>query len=83
MCGIAGLVNTKELEDKGLLERKFNNSYIYLKNRGPDEKGIWHDRNAFFLHTRLQILDLKNTSSQPMEYGNYVLSFNGEIYNFK
>ena len=36
----------------------------------------------FFLHTRLKILDLKNTSSQPMEYGNYVLSFNGEIYNF-
>ena len=31
MCGIAGLVNIKYLEDRGLLERKFNNSYIYLK----------------------------------------------------
>ena len=82
MCGLAGLVNIKRLEDKESLEKRFNKAYHYLKNRGPDEKGMWHDNNAFFLHTRLKILDLKKTSSQPMEYGNFVLSFNGEIYNF-
>ena len=65
-----------------MIERQLNKSYFYLKNRGPDEKGMWHDNNAFFLHTRLKILDLKKTSSQPMEYGNFVLSYNGEIYNF-
>ena len=59
MCGLAGLVNIKELEDKESLEKRLNKSYLYLKNRGPDEKGMWNDNNAFFLHTRLKILDLK------------------------
>ena len=83
MCGLAGIVNINKLNNKDFLERQLNKSYLYLKARGPDEKGMWHDKNAFFLHTRLKILDLQNTSSQPMEYGNYVLSYNGEIYNFK
>ena len=81
MC-VAGIVNINQLDDKEFLERKLNKSYSYLKTRGPDEKGMWNDKNAF-LHTRLKILDLQKTSSQPMEYGNYVLSYNGEIYNFK
>ena len=54
-----GLVNIKELVDKESLEKRLNKSYLYLENRGPDEKGMWHDSNAFFLHTRLKILDLK------------------------
>ncbi len=83
MCGLAGIVNINQLNNKDFLERKLNKSYHYLKARGPDEKGMWHDENAFFLHTRLKIIDLQNSSAQPMEYGNYVLSYNGEIYNFK
>ena len=82
MCGLAGIVNINQLNNKDFLERKLNKSYHYLKARGPDEKGMWHDKNSFFLHTRLKIIDLQNSSSQPMEYGNYVLSYNGEIYNF-
>ena len=83
MCGLAGIVNLNKLEDKAFLERKLNKSYTYLKTRGPDAKGMWHDKNAFFLHARLKILDLQNTSSQPMESSKFVLSYNGEIYNFK
>ena len=83
MCGLAGIVYINLLNNKDYLERKLNKSYHYLKARGPDEKGKWHDENAFFLHTRLKIIDLQNSSAQPMEYGNYVLSYNGEIYNFK
>ena len=83
MCGLAGIVNLNKLDDKAFLERKLNKSYKYLKTRGPDAKGMWHDKNAFFLHTRLKILDLQNTSSQPMESSKFVLSYNGEIYNFK
>ena len=83
MCGLAGIVNLNKLDDKAFLERKLNKSYNYLKTRGPDAKGMWHDKNAFFLHTRLKILDLQNTSSQPMESSKFVLSYNGEIYNFK
>ena len=83
MCGFAGIVNTNRLDNKDFLEKKFRKAYIYLKSRGPDEKGMWHDKNSYFLHTRLKILDLKETSSQPMESGDFVISYNGEIYNFQ
>ncbi len=83
MCGIAGIVNLEELQEKELFERRLNRAYTYIQNRGPDAKGMWTDRNSIFLHSRLKILDLQKTSSQPMEYGNYVLSYNGEIYNFR
>ncbi len=83
MCGLAGIINTKKLKDQDFLQRRLNKAYLYLKSRGPDDKGFWNDQNALFLHTRLKILDLKYTSSQPMEYGNYVICYNGEIYNFQ
>ena len=83
MCGLAGIVNIKKLFNQEFLLRRLNKAYIYLRSRGPDDKGFWNDKNALFLHTRLKILDLKKTASQPMEYGNYVICYNGEIYNFK
>ncbi len=83
MCGFAGIININKLVDKGFLERQLNKAYNFLKVRGPDQKGMWHDNNAYFLHTRLKILDLKETASQPMEYEQFVITYNGEIYNFK
>ena len=83
MCGLAGIVDIKKLLNQEFLLRRLNKAYIYLRSRGPDDKGFWNDKNALFLHTRLKILDLKKTASQPMEYGNYVICYNGEIYNFK
>ena len=56
-----------------------------LYHRGPDGVGIWDDseENIFLGHTRLSILDLSLSGSQPMRSQNerYVISFNGEIYN--
>ncbi len=83
MCGFAGIINIKRLANKEFLERRLRKAYAYLRSRGPDEKGMWHDKNSYFLHTRLKILDLKGTASQPMEYGDHVISYNGEIYNFQ
>ena len=83
MCGFAGKLNLNSLERTSYLDRKFDNAYKRLRSRGPDDKGIWIDNNIYLLHTRLKILDLSKDSSQPMHKDNYVICFNGEIYNFK
>lgn len=58
-----------------------------LAHRGPDDHGIWVDpeRRAALGHQRLSIVDLSQEGHQPMvsRSGQFVLVFNGEIYNFK
>ena len=70
MCGIAGF-NFKVKKD-----------YILKKlyHRGPDEDGFFEDKNFSFFHTRLSIQDIKK-GHQPFFYKNYMIVFNGEIYN--
>ena len=52
-----------------------------------DNKGIWisKNKNVGLGHNRLSIIDINQRSNQPMfsEDNNYIISFNGEIYNFK
>ena len=83
MCGFAGKLNLNSLQRTSYLDKKFDKAYQRLRSRGPDDKGIWVDNNIYLLHTRLKILDLSNDSFQPMHKDNYVICFNGEIYNFK
>ncbi len=83
MCGFAGKLNLNSLQRTSYLDKKFDKAYQRLRSRGPDDKGIWVDNNIYLLHTRLKILDLSKDSSQPMHKDNYVICFNGEIYNFK
>ncbi len=83
MCGFAGKLNLNSLERTSYLDNQFDKAYKRLRSRGPDDKGIWVDNNIYLLHTRLKILDLSKDSSQPMRKDNYVICFNGEIYNFK
>jgi asparagine synthase (glutamine-hydrolysing) len=54
-----------------------------LRHRGPDSGGYWHERGIFFGHRRLSIIDIA-TGEQPMATadGRYVITFNGEIYNY-
>lgn len=56
-----------------------------LKNRGPDNQDIYIDKKNKFLigHTRLSIIDVDKRSNQPMDYHGCIISFNGEIYNYK
>ena len=55
-----------------------------LNHRGPDNSDYWIRNKYIGLgHTRLSIIDLNKKSNQPMKIKNYVLIFNGEIYNYK
>ena len=56
-----------------------------ISHRGPDGEGHWIEDNIGIGHRRLSIIDLSDLASQPMvsKDQRYVLSYNGEIYNFK
>jgi len=54
-----------------------------LHHRGPDDSGVWCSNEAHLGHTRLSILDLSPAGHQPMVLGDQVLTYNGEIYNFR
>ena len=66
-------------------EKEIYNAVKTLRHRGPEQENIWLKDNVGFCHSRLSILDLKNSASQPMKSldDRYVITYNGEIYNFK
>ena len=55
-----------------------------LGHRGPDSDGIKRHGNVIFAHNRLSVIGLEEEFSvQPIEYCGHMLTFNGEIYNYK
>lgn len=56
-----------------------------MAHRGPDGSGVYTDLHIQFGHTRLAIIDLTEGGHQPMTYenGRYVITYNGEIYNYR
>lgn len=68
----------------GLTERRAN-AMATLRHRGPDDSGEYEDGNVWLAHTRLSILDLTKAGSQPMQSADErrVISYNGEVYNFR
>ncbi len=84
MCGIAGfLAFGEDRPGKELLERMG----ATMAHRGPDASGTWlsPDGRVGFSHRRLSILDLSEAGSQPMtgSDGAAVISYNGEVYNYR
>ena len=57
----------------------------FITTRGPDGFGLWQDDKILMLHARLAIVGLGDEGAQPMLSSDqrYVISFNGEIYNYK
>jgi len=72
MCGIAGTINFNYVNLDEIKKSLFH--------RGPDEQDIYNYKNINLIHTRLSIVDISN-GHQPFEFQNYVIVFNGEIYN--
>ncbi|NKC13377.1 MAG: asparagine synthase (glutamine-hydrolyzing) [Gammaproteobacteria bacterium] len=83
MCGVAASFNYGDgLADLDAVTRLC----ALMSARGPDGDGIWQspDRCICLGHRRLAIIDTDPRANQPMVYGDgrFVISFNGEIYNF-
>ena len=87
MCGIAGIFLTKHSLSTEKIERIAGQMADALNSRGPDDRGVWADatKGIALSHRRLSIIDLSPEGHQPMvsASGRYVVSYNGEIYNFQ
>lgn len=81
MCGINGLYGEINTDISSKIIEKMNASMVH---RGPDDNGVYAEENMALGHQRLSILDLSSLGKQPMvsHNGRYIVSFNGEIYNF-
>ncbi|WP_338646031.1 asparagine synthase (glutamine-hydrolyzing) [Flavobacterium sp. KS-LB2] len=79
MCGIAGILGTN-LKNGSTIQLMLEAQ----KHRGPDAMHFWNGGKVVLGHNRLSILDLSEAANQPMtsHCGNYVIVFNGEIYNY-
>jgi asparagine synthase (glutamine-hydrolysing) len=81
MCGIAGIFNLDGATVPLSLIQKATRALIH---RGPDDEGFFTDMNLALGHRRLSILDTSPRGRQPMtsKDGNWILVFNGCIYNY-
>ena len=79
MCGICGELKFKEYS---FSEEKLTTLIGSISNRGRDSNGIFRNDDIFLGHHRLSIIDTSNKSDQPMKVGNYIIIFNGIIYNY-
>lgn len=80
MCGILGLIH-KHAGNRAPLTTE---DLERLKHRGPDGSGVYTDEHVQLGHVRLSIIDLTEAGHQPMQSqdGRFVVTFNGEIYNY-
>lgn len=82
MCGLTGILNLDGAPaDRAALQAMTD----AVTHRGPDGEGLLVEGPLGFGHRRLAILDLTDAAEQPMATadGRWVLSYNGEVYNFR
>lgn len=77
MCGIAGFIGFPENRQYARQANKIQ------KHRGPDSQAVWSNEFLSLAHQRLSIIDLSNRSDQPLVKNEYVIVYNGEVYNYK
>lgn len=85
MCGISGIFNfsNNRIDNKEIIKKIL----IIQNERGPENKDLWESecKKITLGHNRLSIIDLSKNANQPFvtEDKNYIITFNGEIYNYK
>lgn len=80
MCGIAGIYNKTDcVVDRG----EINEMLEAIHHRGPDNQGFYLDYDVALGHRLLKIQDLSKLAFQPILGENYVMVYNGEIYNYR
>lgn len=77
MCGIAGFTGNSASA------AQLENIQSRLIHRGPDAQGIFYDQHTGLAHNRLSIIDLSDSANQPFRFKQWVMVYNGEIYNFR
>ena len=86
MCGISGFLDFSDKQSSIDLAQNLEKMTSVLQHRGPDDGHLWIDENPgiYLGHRRLSIIDLSTQGAQPMLSGSgrFVISYNGEIYNF-
>jgi len=84
VCGIAGKLNYRD-SDRPVDPDVLTAMTRSLAHRGPDGEGVWLDGGVGLGHRRLSIIDLSDHARQPMlsDDGRYVITYNGEVYNFR
>jgi asparagine synthase (glutamine-hydrolysing) len=82
MCGIAGIFNLNGEPASPVILRKMTDA---IAHRGPDGEGFYTDSFVGLGHRRLSIIDLSAAGHQPMitPDGDFVITYNGEVYNFQ
>ena len=87
MCGIAGLIDWRASTSADGLRAVGEAMNETLRHRGPDGGGVWAEAETgvVLAHRRLAIIDVSPGGAQPMHSADarYVITFNGEIYNYR
>lgn len=83
MCGIGIYISKYGLNTRDFYEKLQIINEIQ-RHRGPDNSDIYCEPNIGLCHTRLSIIDLSIKANQPLisDDRNFILVYNGEIYNF-
>ncbi len=84
MCGIIGFAGDTS-KSAALPRTCFQSAIERIRHRGPDAQGEYSDGNLWMGHVRLSILDPSSAGNQPMASadGRFIISYNGEVYNFR
>jgi len=82
MCGIAGQLHLDGRPASSVVARQMTDA---IRHRGPDGEGHWVDGPVALGHRRLAIIDLSPAGHQPMASSDqrFVISYNGEVYNYR
>lgn len=81
MCGIAGVI---DLQNNQIKDEQISKMLGLIKHRGPDDEGLFIEKNVGLGFVRLSIIDLTSAGHQPKlsDDERFVIIFNGEIFNY-